>query len=573
MQPIKIIIICVNYNSYPETESYLRSIDHSAEKVKNSAQITVAIADNSPIPLRQPLQINYPNIKILPFILDNNDGYLGSAEVVMLKLRESEKLKDYNFCIISNVDLTLSETFFTELTSTHFAQNIGWIAPDIHTKNLQKHENPFIEQRPSLAKINFWILLYKYPILFYCYSNLSRLHHSSHKKHSPKQNKKNIEQLQKKIYAGHGSIMIFTKIFIDSYQEGNFQSFMYGEEIYFAERVRESKLITIYTSNIKVLNQGGVSTNLLGLSRKAKMNYDSLQAIKNEFFKIKSKKQENTQASQTPPSTHPPLSILPPQKTSSIKNLVSIITPSHNSSKFICETIDSIISQSYEQWELLITDDASTDDTCKIVESYTQTDPRIKLFKLKSPQGAAHARNKSLNEATGEYIAFCDSDDRWFPEKLEKQINFMQKKSLDVCYSSYIECDENNNNLGIMIARKSVKYKDMIKCDYIGFLTLIAKREKITKLRFPPLKKRQDWAYKLLIMQKIDHAESIMEPLAYYRVRSGSLSSKKLGLIKYNIAVYQKVLNCSKLKSCLTFILKFLPSHIKKRWLYTVSNR
>ena len=106
--------------------------------------------------------------------------------------------------------------------------------------------------------------------------------------------------------------------------------------------------------------------------------------------------------------------------------LVSIIMPSYNSSKYIAKTIDSIINQSYTNWELLITDDCSTDNTCEIIKEYTAYNQRIKLFTFLENKGAGVARNKSIKEAKGRYIAFCDSDDRWKPEKLEVQLRFMK---------------------------------------------------------------------------------------------------------------------------------------------------
>ena len=117
--------------------------------------------------------------------------------------------------------------------------------------------------------------------------------------------------------------------------------------------------------------------------------------------------------------------------------LVSIITPSYNSSSFIAETIESILSQTYLNWELLITDDCSTDRSVEIIERYIQRDSRIKLFRLEKNCGAGVCRNRSISEAKGRFIAFCDSDDRWRPEKLEKQLAFMREKDCALSYTSY----------------------------------------------------------------------------------------------------------------------------------------
>lgn len=252
---------------------------------------------------------------------------------------------------------------------------------------------------------------------------------------------------------------------------------------------------------------------------------------------------------------------------------VSIIMPSYNSAEFIGASIDSILAQSYTLWELLVVDDCSSDDSCEIVERYAQRDSRVRLIRLTENSGAAVSRNRALEQVQGRYIAFCDSDDRWLPEKLERQLDLMTSEDLDVCYSSYIECDERGENLGIIIARKQVDYRQMVRNDYMGFLTFIFDTHKVGLPQFPLLKKRQDWAYKLLVMQKAKRAKSVMEPLAYYRVRRGSLSRQKMGLVRYNLDVYRKVLHFSVIKAWAIFLLEFMPRYIIKRWIYRISNR
>ena len=113
-----------------------------------------------------------------------------------------------------------------------------------------------------------------------------------------------------------------------------------------------------------------------------------------------------------------------------MKDLVSIITPTYNSEKYISETIQSIQAQTHTNWELLITDDCSTDQTIKTVKRFQENDSRIRLYKLEKNQGAGIARNNSIIKATGRYIAFCDSDDQWKPAKLEKQVKFMKTHKL-----------------------------------------------------------------------------------------------------------------------------------------------
>lgn len=221
--------------------------------------------------------------------------------------------------------------------------------------------------------------------------------------------------------------------------------------------------------------------------------------------------------------------------------LVSIIMPSYNSAKYISESIDSIICQSYINWELLITDDFSTDDSCKIIEQYVAEDNRIRLFRLNKNEGAGVARNKSIKEANGKYIAFCDSDDRWKPEKLESQLSFMNENKIEICYSSYLKCDENNKVCGIVVSPFKISYKDILKSNDIATLTCIYDTSHIGKIYMPKLKKRQDWGNNILLLKKSPMAYGIKDALAYYRVRRGSLSDKKMTLISYNVAIYKQV--------------------------------
>lgn len=131
-------------------------------------------------------------------------------------------------------------------------------------------------------------------------------------------------------------------------------------------------------------------------------------------------------------------------------NLVSIITPSYNSAKFIGKTIDSVISQTYKNWEMIIIDDCSTDSSAEFIKTYEEKDSRIKLVQLKENSGAAVARNIGIQLAQGRFIAFLDSDDSWLPEKLERQIDFMLFNDYSFTYTSYLKVDEGGKVLGIV---------------------------------------------------------------------------------------------------------------------------
>lgn len=245
--------------------------------------------------------------------------------------------------------------------------------------------------------------------------------------------------------------------------------------------------------------------------------------------------------------------------------LVSIITPSYNSSKFIADTIEGILKQTYPNWELLITDDFSTDNSIEIINKYVQQDSRIKLLKLGKNSGAGVCRNKSIEAAKGRYIAFCDSDDVWMPHKLEKQLAFMEKMDCALTYSSYMQMDEVGNEKGIVVCMRKIDYASMKRDDGIGCLTAMYDTEKVGKMYMSSLRKRQDWGLWLEILAKCKVSYGLKEPLAYYRLRSDSISNKKTALIKHNINVYRKILKFSDLKSYLFFFFIFMPTYICKK--------
>lgn len=245
--------------------------------------------------------------------------------------------------------------------------------------------------------------------------------------------------------------------------------------------------------------------------------------------------------------------------------LVSIITPSYNSAHYIIDAIESIISQTYPHWELLITDDCSTDNSVEIITNYVAKDFRIKLFRTEINSGAGVCRNKSIENAKGRFIAFCDSDDCWFPQKLEKQLGFMKLKGCALSYSSYMVMNEFKTIMGISVCMSVIDYKSMKREDGIGCLTAIYDTEKVGKMYFPSVRKRQDWGLWLEILSKCNVSYGVKEPLAYYRVRKDSISSNKWELIKYNINIYRIVLGYSYLKAVSVFLAIYLPHNFFKK--------
>ena len=255
------------------------------------------------------------------------------------------------------------------------------------------------------------------------------------------------------------------------------------------------------------------------------------------------------------------------------KELVSVIMPSYNASKYIGESIDSILNQTYSNLELLITDDHSTDEgTLRLLQEYERKDARVRIFLLPKNNGAGFARNHSIRQARGRYIAFCDSDDRWFPEKLQKQIAYMQAHQCCLCFSSYLVCDASGLHKGIVIAPSSLTLSELKHDNKIGCLTAIYDTKPFGKFYMPTIRKRQDWVLFLTIMQKCKIAYGMVEPLAHYRKTPEGISRKKFRLINYNAKVYQHVFGYSPIMSYAYLMLIFMPTYLTKRAITWIAN-
>ena len=247
------------------------------------------------------------------------------------------------------------------------------------------------------------------------------------------------------------------------------------------------------------------------------------------------------------------------------RDLVSVVMPTYNASDFLADSIDSILGQTHRNLELLITDDCSTDGTIELLKQYEAKDPRVKVEFLKDNSGPGVARNRSIERAQGRYIAFCDCDDRWFPEKLEQQIKHMTKHDCALCSSSYLICNENDEITGISKSPSCLTLRDMKRDNKIGCLTAIYDIQRLGhKFYMPAIRKRQDWALFLNILKDCQICYCVTEPLAYYRRRKSSVSSDKMSLIKYNVNVYEMVFGYSKLTAYLYFLFCFLPTYYLK---------
>lgn len=255
------------------------------------------------------------------------------------------------------------------------------------------------------------------------------------------------------------------------------------------------------------------------------------------------------------------------------KDLVSVIMPSYNASRYIGASIDSILNQTYKNLELIISDDHSSDsETIELLKQYVEKDKRVRLFLLPENNGPGYARNNSIKEAKGRYIAFCDSDDRWMPDKLEKQIAFMKQKKCCLSFSSYLICGANDEHKGIVIAPSVLTLNNLKHDNKIGCLTAIYDTIPFGKFYMPTIRKRQDWALFLTILQKCGKAYGMIEPLAIYRKTPEGISRKKLRLLTYNAKVYQHVFGYSKITSYIYLLTIFIPTYFTKRITNTIAN-
>lgn len=206
-----------------------------------------------------------------------------------------------------------------------------------------------------------------------------------------------------------------------------------------------------------------------------------------------------------------------------MNELVSIITPSYNTAKLIGKTIESVQAQTCQNWEMIIVDDCSSDNTDEVVAAY-MSDKRIKYIKNEKNSGAAVSRNRALREAKGKWIAFLDSDDLWSPEKLEKQISFMEKNGYHFSYANYEEIDEQDQPLGVKVTGpKKVSKQGMYNYCYPGCLTVMYDAEHVGLVQIKDIKKNNDYAMWLEVCQKAD-CWLLDEYLGKYRKRSGSIS-------------------------------------------------
>lgn len=224
-----------------------------------------------------------------------------------------------------------------------------------------------------------------------------------------------------------------------------------------------------------------------------------------------------------------------------MNDLVSIVMPSYNTGQFIAESIKSVLAQTYTNWELIIVDDCSDDNTDYVVETFL-TDSRIRYIKNERNSGAAVSRNRALREAKGRWIAFLDSDDLWMPEKLEKQIVFMTENQYYFTYTNYEEIDYKGNLTGVYVTGPSrITKTGMFNYCWPGCLTVMYDAERIGLIQIKDIKKNNDYAMWLEICQ-LEECYLLSECLAKYRKgRIGSISTHSVKtMIGWHYKLYRE---------------------------------
>ncbi len=217
---------------------------------------------------------------------------------------------------------------------------------------------------------------------------------------------------------------------------------------------------------------------------------------------------------------------------------ISIIMPAFNGEQYIADSIDSIRCQTFNDWELLITDDGSSDGTVKIIQDLAKGDDRICLLKNECGKGPAAARNNSVKHATGEYIAFLDADDLWKPNKLGKQLAFMKEKNADFSYTGYNHISVESDFLKRIGVPESVDHKTLLTGNVIATATAMIRRSAFEDLRMPDFPRAQDFALWLKLLSQTDRAYGLNEPLSDYRVTPNTGNRRKFFALKYLYDIY-----------------------------------
>lgn len=235
--------------------------------------------------------------------------------------------------------------------------------------------------------------------------------------------------------------------------------------------------------------------------------------------------------------------------------LVSVIMPAYNAERFIRQAIQSVVNQTMPDWELLVLDDASKDETCAIVKEFENRDARIRLIEGKENAGPARLRNLGIEMSKGIYIALLDSDDVWFPDKLKKQVEYVEATKADIIYCSYAMINEKDEKqCSDFVVSESATFESMLVQSVISCSTALLKKQSIQEYRFPEKYYHEDYVFWLRLLKHGCVAKGLQEVLAAYRLLSDSRASNKIASAVRRWHVYRKYLKMSFFKSFRCFV-------------------
>lgn len=245
---------------------------------------------------------------------------------------------------------------------------------------------------------------------------------------------------------------------------------------------------------------------------------------------------------------------------------VSIVMPYYNAAKYIKETIESIIAQTYKEWELIIVDDCSpAPETAQVLKDVKVMDERIRVLRTYQNGGAGAARNIAIEEAKGRYLAFCDSDDWWYPTKLEEQIRFMEENNYPFTCTWYEDANENLDPYYTVKQAERQTYKSMISGCNIGTPGVMIDTQVLGKKRMKNLRRAEDWGLWMMYLRDTEYLITYPKVLWKYRHVPGSETSNKWKQMRAVVAMYQQVLGMNSISSWFTCTFIFLPKNVWKK--------
>lgn len=245
---------------------------------------------------------------------------------------------------------------------------------------------------------------------------------------------------------------------------------------------------------------------------------------------------------------------------------VSVIMPYYNAANYIFETVDSIIAQTFNDWELIIVDDCSTaPETKDILKRVAEKDNRITILKTEKNGGAGAARNVGIEVANGRYLAFCDSDDWWYPTKLEEQLLFMQKNGYPFTCTWYEDANEKLEPYYTMKQAEKQTYSDMINGCNIGTPGVMIDTQVLGKKYMPNLRRAEDWGLWMIYLRDTEYIVTYPKALWKYRHIPGSETSNKWKQMKAVVTMYETVLGMNAIKAWFICVFYFLPRNVIKK--------